>query len=407
MKYVLFILAALLLIGAADINGPQLEIQVVAQTPNVISPGDDITLQIRVENKGGSAANQVNVSLDLPGGIELRRDDLSAVQDLCGGCVKEYTFYLRADAETSSGQYPIKINAQTSQGKYSKEAFLTFVGGANIILKEYTLNEVIDTNQPFTTELTLTNVGTGKAQTVKITSSSENLILLDRSAIIIPEIGVKSDAKVTARFSLSEKVTPDTHKFPLLIEFKNENGEAITQTIHMGIPVANKANLNIQNAQTTPKSIKQGDDIELLLRVENVGNGDAENVKVQFETVLDGSTTAYVGKLNSDEDAPAIIYLRANKIGKINSNITLSYTDDTGNHVTKEEFILTIKPNFLFLFVILLPILGVMILAYRRKKKISEFLYHKKVLQRTNKQLETANKNLYSGRARTNDLSPK
>jgi hypothetical protein len=78
----------------------------------------------------------------------------------------------------------------------------------------------------------------------------------------------------------------------------------------------------------------------LMLQIENSGHGDAESVKVTIDIPFEGTRTAFLGKIEADDDAPCIFNFRATESGDIPYHAVISYKDDLGDHKTTVELVL-------------------------------------------------------------------
>ena len=125
----------------------------------------------------------------------------------------------------------------------------------------------------------------------------------------------------------------------------------------------------------TAKSRKRRTDIALNLkgRIENVGEGNARDVRILLDSELEGNKIAYLGKIERDDDEPTIFTLKANKGGEIINKIKLTYKDDFGEHEFIEEFPLKIyqnkKSSISTILVILVVVVGLTYYFFFVKKK--------------------------------------
>lgn len=140
------------------------------------------------------------------------------------------------------------------------------------------------------------------------------------------------------------------------------------------IEVVGAAELSISNIKTEPLNIKEGSDFTLLIRIENTGDKDAKSVKINLVSPFEGTKTAFLGKIEPDDDAPAIFGLTANKAGELTNRLVISYKDDFGEHQLTEEINLTVSPNdteyvvgIALIIIIILHLLGGYYL-FRRKR---------------------------------------
>ncbi len=105
------------------------------------------------------------------------------------------------------------------------------------------------------------------------------------------------------------------------------------------------ADLCIASIRTNPENPATGDVMTLMLQIENSGHGDAESVKVTIDIPFEGTRTAFLGKIEADDDAPCIFNFRATESGDIPYHAVISYKDDLGDHTTTEELVLYVGNN--------------------------------------------------------------
>jgi len=48
----------------------------------------------------------------------------------------------------------------------------------------------------------------------------------------------------------------------------------------------------------------------MILRIENTGTDDAKSVSASVDLPMDGNKETFIGKIEPDNDAPAVFYLR-------------------------------------------------------------------------------------------------
>ena len=79
-----------------------------------------------------------------------------------------------------------------------------------------------------------------------------------------------------------------------------------------------------------PVRIKKGDAVSLIIRLENTGTDNANSVKASIDLPMSGGKDAYVGKIEPNNDAPAVFALQAGNPGTYPYNLTVQYEDDYG-----------------------------------------------------------------------------
>ncbi len=159
------------------------------------------------------------------------------------------------------------------------------------------------------------------------------------------------------------------------MEYKDENGTNISSQSFIGVRVLGKAELAISNIKTEPQDPVQGDTVTVTMRIENSGNGNAKSVKVNLNIPFEGTKTAFLGKIKSNDDAPAVFSISANKSGDIPYFTAIEFEDDLGMHSTTQALNLHIRGTNKSSLSPLAAIIAVIVVGaavyylYRRKNK--------------------------------------
>ncbi|MDD1688232.1 MAG: S-layer protein, partial [Methanoregula sp.] len=93
--------------------------------------------------------------------------------------------------------------------------------------------------------------------------------------------------------------------------------------------------------------------------LENTGTDNANSVKASIDLPMSGGKEAYVGKIEPDNDAPAVFSLQAGDPGNYAYNLTVEYQDDYGMHTKTERLTMTVlngDSSGLILLILLLVI---------------------------------------------------
>jgi len=163
---------------------------------------------------------------------------------------------------------------------------------------------------------------------------------------------------------------------PINFTYKGLSDEEKKQSEIAGIEVIGIAELSISNIKTDPLNIKQGKDFTLIVRIENAGDGDAKSVKATITDLpFSGVKEAFLGKIEPDDDSPAVFTLIPNESGSLEYHLQISYKDDSGNHTITEKLSLVIGGNenngilTVIIIVILIALAGIGFYFYLKKKK--------------------------------------
>jgi hypothetical protein len=78
--------------------------------------------------------------------------------------------------------------------------------------------------------------------------------------------------------------------------------------------------------------------VSMTVRLENVGKGEARSVKARLEGLQgSGSKDAFLGRLDKDDDAPAVFTFTPGKTGEQEVTLLVEYEDDFGEHQLSEN----------------------------------------------------------------------
>ena len=167
---------------------------------------------------------------------------------------------------------------------------------------------------------------------------------------------VKISFPIYARLGTSERV----YEVPLVLKWKNDKLQDITQTIKIGILIKGKISIAIAGIETDPTEIRAGDDnAKLKITFENSGEAEARNVRAKllldkpFKPSYSRSDEAFIGKLSSSESQTSTFYIDINegaKPGKYFIPLNLTYEDSHDNIFKVQKIVeLQIEPKPYFI----------------------------------------------------------
>ncbi len=202
--------------------------------------------------------------------------------------------------------------------------------------------EIIKPEDTFDLSFLVSNEGTGIASMAQVTVALDNLsaVPVGADTAIIRKLVAGASERLRYRIMVSDSAEISTHTIPIVMCYDDESGGNITSKSSVGINVVGDADLCIASVRTNPENPATGDVMTLMLQIENSGHGDAESVKVTIDIPFEGTRTAFLGKIDADDDAPCIFNFRATESGDIPYHAVISYKDDLGDHETTEELVL-------------------------------------------------------------------
>ena len=110
--------------------------------------------------------------------------------------------------------------------------------------------------------------------------------------------------------------------------------------------------------ETIGARIAAGDPVSLVVRLENTGTDTANSVKASIDLPFPGNADAFVGRIEPNNDAPAVYALQAGDAGTYAYNLSVQYEDDYGVHTQEEALRLVVQEGGSPL-----PLLGVIVLG--------------------------------------------
>jgi len=351
-------------------------IHVVAEdiTPEPVQPGQDLTVKLRLINDGSEVAEGVSLKLntEYPFYVKTEGNSFDTKQTLCVGCSVDNTYYLVVDASAKSGLYPLNIEivGDDLSIKPSQTINVKVVGKPDLVLETSPFEEKVSSGDEFTVDFKVKNIGTGIARNIKITPQSDDILMLGSNINLISEIDPDGAISISSKFIVKESLAPDTYRFPVNLEFIDEQGTKYASSFEVGLNVLKRSAIDIQSLKITPNSPTFVDDIHMEGIVENTGTGDADGVVVELITPNNIYKT-FIGQLKSDDDAPFYFDLKPEAIGLQTGTLRISYVDDFGKHSFETEIEKEIRRPTNNLVTVLIVVLAIGLVAgyfYFKKK---------------------------------------
>jgi hypothetical protein len=338
--------------------------------PPVLLPGDVGTITATIRNTASSASIRESTGIQSGGTFENTR-----ITDI--GVNIESVHLESKDVEVISGNYkqvgsigpgqsiPITflIRAPAQDGIYFPEIWIDVTGGQSVrqpipvnvntqiaILKKpgltalKTLPEGVNPGDDFSVKVVLNNDGLSRADQVSVfvNSSTPSITPKTPSTYHTGSLLKGENATLDMVFSSDKKAPIGLNRVFLTITYANADGTTNTQTETLGIHVKGKAKIGIASVSVDPVRIKKGDSVSLIIRLENTGTDNANSVKASIDLPMSGGKDAYVGKIEPNNDAPAVFALQAGNTGTYSYNLTVRYDDDYGVQTKQETLEMTV-----------------------------------------------------------------
>ena len=362
-------------------------------TPAVLLPGDKGMITLTIKNTAESATVKENTGIVAGGTFEnTKNTDINVFIEnvhLEGNGITVLTKDFDRIGEIGPGQsIPVTfvIEAPDKNGIYFPEAWIDVKNGRStrypftvnvntdistqkkpLLSVIQDLPERVAPGESCTARVTIRNTGLTRASDVAVivNSTTKSFVLTTPGRSWTDALDPGEVMNLTLGFATDKNTPIGIDPVTLTITYRNPDGTGEKQIETLGIPVKGKASLSIKSFSTDPARPVPGSAFTLITRVENTGTDQATSVKASLDSPFGGSRTAFIGSVDKNSDAPAVFYLQATQDGTIPVNLTISYTDDFGEHkITEQASVTTASGQGLLPIVALLLIVGIAAAAY-------------------------------------------
>ena len=370
-------LISISIVSAATYDGDSSYIRVIAEeiSPEPVEPGQDVTVKIRLINEGEDAANDVSLKLNAnyPFFVRTESNDFENKRTLCVGCSIDNTYYLTVDANAKSGLYSLDFEIYIDDLIIEPADVISIkvIGKPDVILETKIIEANFSSGDNFNINFDIKNIGTGIARNIKITPQSENILMLGANINLINEINPGETISFNSEFIVKESLIPDTYKFPIKVEYVDEQGSKYETSFDIGVNVLDRADIGLQSIKITPSMPTLTDDVHMEGIIENTGTGDANKVIVELTTSKGKTYKAFIGQLKSDDDSPFYFDAKPESIGMQSATLKISYYDDFGLHsyeVSLDKEVRKPTNNLITVLIVLVIIFSGIGYFYYKKK---------------------------------------
>jgi len=358
--------------------------------PSVLMPDSLGTITITVKNTATSATikentgfvttdatttkiTDINVNIEnvhLEGnGIDVLSNDFARVGEIGPGQSIPFTFSIRAPSmsgmyfpevwiDTSGGtstRYPIPVNVNTAVG-IQREA---------ILIMDSSLTGSVNPGDVIPVTLTVRNAGQTLADDVIIRIENVSGTVAPKNADSYHLGTIMAGGQQTVDLALlsDKKTDAGLVRIPVSISYNEIDGSDRTQMTGIDLMMKGKAELGFVSVDTNPPRLAENTPFDLTIRIENTGTGEAKQVSANVDLPAEGTKEAFIGKIKSGNDAPAIFLLEGLKGGNYPYTLNITYSDDMGVHTLTREMNMRVPPadnsGTIITLLIILVILGV------------------------------------------------
>jgi hypothetical protein len=360
--------------ASAEATGaPTVFIENFTITPPVLAPGMQGTITITLANTASTASatestiqNEVSgtttttTTKDIPilvesvylygKGVEVLEGNFQHVGALGPGQSLKLTFLIRAPShegmyfpevwiripDGTSVQYPIPVNVN------SKDQVLR----APMIVVGKSLPDIVNPGTSFVVMLDLKNAGTLRANqiTLSMKTSTTSIGVKGPTTLALSDLDGGASKPVELDFITDINAPLGLQQVNLQLNYLLPDGTTKEQTEQIQIPVKGKAEMSIASVTIDPNMPATGSTVNLIIRLENTGTDAAKSVIATIDLPMEGTHQAFIGKIKTDNDAPAIFTVTAGNPGDYAYNLTVNYSDEWGDHTLTRSLHLLVAP---------------------------------------------------------------
>ncbi|WP_048149347.1 COG1361 S-layer family protein [Methanolacinia paynteri] len=370
LKYILVSVAVILCLPglcSAGLYGPTVILSNSEVVPSVLMPGDIGMVTVTLTNTASSSTTttsdsivttmkEINPTITgvfLDGGKDIKvlggnsefSGDLGPQQSVKISFAIEapekrgiYYAILRVSVKGSENlQYPIPINVDMPVSSLRKPVLIVGQSGDTSLQPGDGANVTVS----------LYNSGESTAEDIfiRVVEDEPSLAVINSQSFHIPDLSSGESESFIISFISDTGMEPGVHEIPLEITYNVVDGSSADQNDAIALDVNGKAELSIASLKTDPVRITGGQEVDLTIRIENTGTGDAKSTVAKIDLPFEGNKEAYIGKIKPGNDAPAVFTLDAGSPGEYNYSLTISYEDDTGIHESLYPLTLSIRRN--------------------------------------------------------------
>jgi hypothetical protein len=301
---------------------------------NEFSPGDDVNLQVVIENTGlnqfkivqstiidpndlSNTAKQLTVTLGAADAPMVIKADPQVVGDLPASSSATAAFHVKVNQDAPAGTYqvPVVLNYtylyQVEQEGTDTIAYQykTINESVSIPIKiksdvqiavPHIETESLNAGNEGYVVLTVKNVGyeAGQNAAVRIQQNDNSPVTPSEGSVYIGDFPQGASVDCRFRVMVSGDAQQKTYPLDVLVNYKNSEGDFVDSRIEtVGVPVGKKVDFNVTPIKT---SIAAGAKSVITARYQNTGGATAYNAQARISAVdpfTSNDDTAFLGTM--------------------------------------------------------------------------------------------------------------
>ncbi len=205
--------------------------------------------------------------------------------------------------------------------------------------------------KPGTTEkglLSIRNHGQVRADNIHLALHTSGLPIAPAgsSVFLIDHLDPGEAAAVNASLVVDRRAESQLVEVPLMVTYRLLDGTIGSQNESISLDIRGEAELGIAALETAPARVMQGESLDLTIRIENTGTGNAKSVSARVDLPFSGIKEAFLGTIKPGNDAPAVFTIDAGSPGVYHYQVEVTYTDDWGTKTFSRNLEMTVYRNY-------------------------------------------------------------
>lgn len=292
MKKFLPIMLCMMVLLAVPASGSMvassLSIALAGQSPQPVEPGNNIQLDIYIQNTGYGNAEEVVIEIrpEYPFTVILG-DSIKKFTNIgpTSSVRTSYTLYVNDSALTNTYEIEFYVYSNNTPSAVVKEKIpISVRGDPKLILTGAEVSpREIEPGSIVNIRTGIKNVGTGKARQIELglNSSSEYLVpVLAKGSAYLEELGPGSETEIEFEISIDISADYKTYMTSITMDYKDETNAENQVIFDLGIPVKGTINLDIINTEANYEREK--------LRIEVANKGTSEAKSLEAKLIIGG-----------------------------------------------------------------------------------------------------------------------
>lgn len=314
--------------------------------PNPIIAGENVIITFQLYDAYSYTLQNVNLQLEGSYPIINFSPTYSNLissmgQGLYGGTNTYFTYTVTVPKNTQSGNYTIDLVAtyQTTQSSTtvtgSSTLPITFYvhGIPNVSINS--ASSAIAPGGTFTMTLSVSNPGYGAAKSIVIDLlNTSKFSPVGTKEFVVGSLNSGGASTLSATYLASTYITNGTYSIPIQVRYYSDIGAQYNSTISEKVGVVvNNPNLvlSIAPTATSSQTLYRGYNQSLLLTIQNIGTGAAQNVSLSIRPsygidILSSVHNFFTGSIAPGQTAiETLLISSSNSTDNISLQATLSY----------------------------------------------------------------------------------